>query len=547
LSGVLKETREDGDFLLKPAFEDVHQPAPSKSFPVKVRMSWAVSYQEFVNVVFLILLLALGGTVSIWVNWGMPNTSRALAIRKRLWETQTKLNGTGELVAAKWRVILAAQLEWILREMKSTLWVFPAFSTTLDAIEKKTSLLEEWIDIAYQIAVIREQMQQAQRKQRMPPTLLRFIEERCDHALEPLETGHTNDDELRTMHLAVTEALTILKGSTGPNQMLEQEITDRETRLLGGIEELKKSFESEFGNLIEDFKKHAALPLKPAVYADRDTVSAKILILTEFFDCVRRATLSAPPLAQAAAGGSSLTGLPVTAVASTAAAERLQRYKQRLFDHLRADSYESLCMARIFLEEMHQDIYPDAMVEELSPEPRLGIFTEPRVIEPGAPVRCSLIFSRDILNEAVARQEWTCVWDFGDSSQPRTGWAVFHTFPEHGTFTVQVKLHGLDSRSIEHKPIGTTLRVDAVRDGTSSTAPTTIKQRVFRILRLPKPHAETLLEASRLALVLAAAVFGLIAAAQDKIQDLTFLEAAAAVFALGFGADTLKNLVLRKS
>ena len=460
LSGLLKEPRQDGDFLLKPAFEDVHQPAATKIFPVKVRVSWAGPFQELANLCFVILLLILGGTVSIWVNWGMPNTSRALAIRKTLWEAQTKVNGTGELIAAKWRVVLAAQLEWVLREMKSVLWIFPSFSTTLDAIEQKTALLEEWIDIAYEVAVIRELTQQAHRKQRMPPTLLRTIEEHCEHALEPLETGHTNAEELRVMHMEVATAQALLKGATGINQVLEQEIGDRERRLLSGIEDLETSFGEDFGNLIDDFKKNLSMPLKPPVYTDRDIVSAKILILNEFRDCIRRATPATVSLARGAASGGSSSIIPDASNPGTEVGERLQRYHSRLFEYLRADSYESLCMARVFLEEMHQDIYADAMEVELSPEPRLAIVTEPRVIEPGAPVRCSLLFSREVLNDAVARQEWTCVWDFGDSSQPRTGWAVFHTFPEHGTFTVQVRLHGLDARPLEHKPIVTTLRVD---------------------------------------------------------------------------------------
>jgi hypothetical protein len=67
-----------------------------------------------------------------------------------------------------------------------------------------------------------------------------------------------------------------------------------------------------------------------------------------------------------------------------------------------------------------------------------------------------------------------------------------------------------------------------------------------RVLRLGRPHAETMLEASRLAMVLTIAVIGLVGSAQHQAQSLTLLQAAGAVFALGFGADTLKNLITQK-
>jgi hypothetical protein len=68
----------------------------------------------------------------------------------------------------------------------------------------------------------------------------------------------------------------------------------------------------------------------------------------------------------------------------------------------------------------------------------------------------------------------------------------------------------------------------------------------LRLLKMGKPHAETMLEASRLAMVLTLAVFGLVGSAQHQAETLTLLQAAGAVFTLGFGADTLKNLITQR-
>ncbi len=520
MDGLLKEPREDADFVLKPAFVDVHQPAASKTFPVKLRMSWDSPFQQFVNVLFLILLLTLGGILSVLVHWGIPNTSRALDLRKRVWELQTKLNGTGEMVAYKWRVTLGAQIEWVRREVRSAHWVLPAFATTLDEIEQKMQLFEKWIDTAYEVSIVREQSKQLQQKQRLPPTLLKWLGDHCDHALEPIETGHTTAEELAAMQTELNCARLLVKGATGANEALETDIKDRERLIAKKIDDLKQAFGLQFGNLIDDFRNSHEEPLEPAVYVDRDIIAVKLMMLSEFRDCVRHSELMEPSQRAAAAGA----GMAATmSGAGSVVADKPNEHRDRFFDCLRTDYYEQLCRARMYLEEMHQAIFPEAMMAELTPEPQLKIVTEPRVIAPGAPVRVSLVFNREILNIAVARQEWTCTWNFDDGTAPRAGWSVFHTFPKHGSFNISVQLSGSDGREIRHDAITARLKVDP----------------------LPTKHAETILEASRLGLVLAATVFGLLTTAQDKIQDLTFLEAAAAVMVLGFSADTLKNLVTR--
>ena len=532
LGGVLKEQRESAEFVLEPAFPDVNQPAPAKAFPVRLRLRWAGPYQDAVNLACLIALLVVGGTVSIWVNFGLPNTTRVLTLRKRIWQAQNKLNGTGELLAERWRVILGAQVDWVLREMRSTLWIFPAFSTTLDAMEKKTELLEEWIDVAYDVSVITERLQQAQRKMRIPPTLLRFVEQHCERAMSPLETAHTNDEELHGMRQEVSAAKACLEETSGPNHMLEETIANREASLRGRIDELRQSPAAEFSHLLDDFEAAAEQPLNPAVYPDRDLVSIKLALLAEFWDCVRRMTPTVAVKVQAA--GRSADVQMAQHDTEVGSLRRIEQAQPRFFDALRADTYHSLAHARLLLEEMHQDIYPDLLLNELSPEPRLRIVTEPRVLAPGAPVRCGLRFQREMFNDTAARQELTCLWTFGDGSQPRAGWTVFHTFPQHGVFPVEVKLLDPEARPVEHPALLAKVTVDCPKPRNGARL-------------IPKARPETLLEGSRLALVLAAAVFGLIATAQDKTQDLTTLQAAAAVFALGFGADTLKNMVLRKA
>jgi hypothetical protein len=193
---------------------------------------------------------------------------------------------------------------------------------------------------------------------------------------------------------------------------------------------------------------------------------------------------------------------------------------------------------------MKQDIYSEALqAEAAKTPPAMDFVTVPGEIEVGVPVLFKMVLERDILNGTPALREWKCEWDFGDGSKRENGWAVFHYFCEAGRYPVTVKLHDI----VAGMPI-TTLPARNVQIGGTRTGP----QERLKWLSSVFPRAwnwfspETKLEASRLMLVLAVAVIGLVAVAQQKVEGLTFLQAVGAVAALGFGADTLKNLVTQR-
>jgi hypothetical protein len=62
-----------------------------------------------------------------------------------------------------------------------------------------------------------------------------------------------------------------------------------------------------------------------------------------------------------------------------------------------------------------------------------------------------------------------------------------------------------------------------------------------------KLEPETRLEFIRLVIVLTLVLIGLMATARQQAQNLSFPEAVDAVVALGFGVDTIKNLIVQGS
>jgi hypothetical protein len=210
----------------------------------------------------------------------------------------------------------------------------------------------------------------------------------------------------------------------------------------------------------------------------------------------------------------------------------------RALEYIRTDAPETLRLARVFVSEMRQGVYEtDLLAEIKASPPRIAVLQDPLDCGSGSPVHFSAQFHRPLLNDSAAVDEWTCSWDFGDRTIGETGWEVYHWFRNSTLHQISVSIVNLNGECVLGKPL--TLDVDV--GATSRPLPW-----YRRLLKVGKPHAETMLEASRLAMVLTLAVFGLVGSAQHQAESLSLLQAAGAVFTLGFGADTLKNLITQR-
>ena len=537
-AGTLKDEIESGDLLLEPVLgQEAIPPLAAKVLPVSARIRfWSDGFQEFANVICVFLLLTAGGIASIWVHCGMPNTTRALAVQRRLNALSQQIDALGTDIPSQWRVLLASHPKRLCRSLSSMWWVFPAFAELLDRLENDVTMVEAWGAIAYDVSIVKRQMRQ-QQQQGIPPTVLSWVEDACSRALAPIETGLTNAEELQSMRADVKRARNYLALVADGTQItdLEKEVSDRETRIQSCLPIVAKAWPDQFGNLVEQVSNSVGTPMEPDLYIDRDTLTLKVSLLNEFRELRERAQALEPAVLAAAAGGA------ITGSASGSAVTRLEAHRERLFAYLRPDAPESLRLARLFVGEMRQDIYEPALLAEMRKTPPAVVArAQPVIAEPEAPVHFALRFSRDLLNDVAACQEWACTWNFGDGSQCEAGWEVYHSFSKAGLYDVSVEVADLDGQPVTQAPILQKTQVGRL------IGPMPTAERIRRAWRWSKPHAETMLEASRLALVLAVAVFGLVTTARQQATTLTTLEAIGAVFALGFGADTLKTLITER-
>lgn len=531
-AGTLKDDVVDSTLVLHPLMEaqdGVAPPAP-KLLPIKLRLRFfSAVFQEFWEFVWTLLLLLLGALASLAARYFIPNAVGALKLRRQLRQMDAKRSGMADGVASKWRVLLAYNIETCGEGLHDFPWSFPAFATRLAELQSQADMYGQWVEVAYAVGEVLDQVSPLLQNGRMPPSMLELVEQKCQEALQPIESGMTNADELQGMKTALKTAQDLITAvrTSAPIPALDAIIQEREKRLqaAGVMGSLNTGF-PQFAGLLTQVTANLGATLSPAVYVDRDMLSRKAELLLEYRELLVR--FGAGVMAAQVGGAPA----PLTQ-----ALTRLQAGFPRLENYIAPDSDQSLQKARLFLTEMRQDFYTTALTAAVnSAQPALGIHADRSPIETGVPVHFSLRFLRDELNDIAALREWTCHWNFDDGSDEEKGWDAHHRFKSAGNPTVSVTLVDLGGTVVA--------TAQPIRQTYTVTAPAVVKR---DWLRLPRLTPEAKIEAAHLLIVLAVALFGVFATARTKIETLGTFSAAAALVGLGFGADTLKNLITQKA
>ena len=532
VSGTLKDQVTPAKLILDPDFgAQVSQPLPSKEIPVSLRFSrFGPAVQQLVNAVFIFLFLAVGGLFSLFLNSGIPNYQGALALGRRLDDLKEKISGIDDSIESRWRVLLACHVNALQQQLEATPWWYPSFAPTLTTLSATGDMLQRWVDLAYEAALILHNT--SDRLDEVPPTVLMQIEEHCERAMTPMQTGFTKEEELTAMEADVDAAqrLLDLTLSQSPNPDLEKAIKGREAQLNTQQLGLLNGSYPQFKGVLDAALNTNGTPLNVVDYVKRDRISLKADLIRAYDERLKMvpapagATMAAAAgaVGGAGAGGGSSPVMPAARV-------RLLAHGDRLAAYLVPDTHESLRRAVLFSKEMEQDLYADGdskLVAAVRADPKkASISQDPQHLAVNVPAAFSLHFDDPILNEASARREWTCTWTFGADPETETGWVVSHVFDQPGTVNVTVDVKDLDGNPLA--ALTRPVLIAAVASGRFSLS------------------KETHLEGARLGIVLCLALFGLMATAQQKAQGLSFWEAIAAVVAIGFGAGVVKDIIVR--
>jgi hypothetical protein len=265
--------------------------------------------------------------------------------------------------------------------------------------------------------------------------------------------------------------------------------------------------------------------------------------------------------------------------------ERLAKRHCHLIDLLGTLSWRALREATNLVAQMREDIYEEDVLAEIEKQGQAEITYDTQKARPYLPVFLSITFKDSRFNGAAALQRMICHWSFPDGLN-EYGWKVCHYFSGDRRIystTPHIRARaitdpGSDNASpaqsaptplaeaghvsalrrlirIFHKPSparSITVVIEAVIRSQKSLEseevprpPLTSQLEIQRAA--PKERSRFLAEFLRFAIAFGVALAGLLSGALGQLEKLDLIPATVAILALGFGADSIKNLLTQNT
>ena len=501
--------------------------------------------RQKVSYALVILLLIAGGVSSLFISYSIPNRLKRLDVKEQLGTIARKTADLSTRIDSRLAVLVRLERSRILDSLQTRNSFSPDFSNLATQIKAAIDRLAARLAALQRLDIVLEQLEK-RLPTGVPPSQVDVIYRSLDGASVPLSKAEPDDDDLKAANDAVDQASTLIDQLSHLSDDFGKELYARARDLRAEIDSGLASSEA-FGRI------GTAVPgplsvlrqlpssldgFKQDKYAVFDNAVEKMLLMRDYALLLR-----------ASAGSPSTSNM----------SSHLQAMEPGFFEMLRREGWESLQSARLMLREMKENISPPQLIDGLGDA---FIAVNPEYAYESSPLELSVSFRNPLLNSATARMAITSQWEFGDGLSG-SGWSVSHYFmlrkedvggisrvtklfrrgwrrmfkgkpiARDGAFTVKVKFY--DS---EGKPV-----VDA--GGKPRVLETCVV--VHRSVLAQKVGERTWIETIKLAVALLVAIFALIAGAREQLAKLDLLPALTAVFAIGFGADTIKNLLGPKS
>jgi len=520
------ESTEGHSLLLYPVLPGTNasfdKSSPWKIIPVKASLSFfGTSSQEILGYAAIVAVLILGGLTSLLLSQALPNRLRRLDIRERLDDlarTTANLTNVGSRLQVRLR-LERNRLEDLLRSRNT---FSPDFAGIATRCHEGTVQLESRVVLAQQIDVALNRLEQ-KLTLGPPPSQIATIEELIEDAKVLLSKNELTDKDLEAAQTAINDAAKRCDLLNEPDELFGQALAKR-------VLDIASDIKTNFANDPVFQKLDTALPgpykavqrvpantltIVRAQYVELDMAVEKLLLMKEFV-------------------------LLFEGTQNPEMLQRLDQNRDKLLDYLQLQSWPAMRSARLLMRQMKDDVYSRRVGEVLA-KGLASIVVKPMRAYHRAPLELCVCFQSDALENAAAREDWTCQWAFGDDMN-ETGWSVSHYF--------ELERNGRLKRPAPNDYAVKATFLDGNGDvlvDPATNEPLTLEKPVTVFPNRPQPwfgdRART--ELVKLVAALFIAVFALVSGAREQLMKLDILPGIIAVFTIGFGADTIKNLLTK--
>jgi hypothetical protein len=553
LTDLVRPRSKNGTLLLR-----LHGPAgearellPSEAVPVSLSM-WRLGAEttQFLFAIYVMVFLLIGGLLSLLGSSVLPNMLKKVAFRRQIVDLATRTSGISTRIDSYLRVLLRLER----KKIDIALGEVGAFSlSAVERFEDVTVLIDRLsrrLQITERLDDMRRRFEEASAT--APPSISEVIDRTLQLAANRLHSFALSDEDVLTANGFLDTAgasLGMLDDQEAQAKLIAANFKQLKNRLLTFPEpyyvDIKAMLLGIF-KVVDGPFDDAQNIVHPMFFAIDHAIAA---VQTALDYSMVRATIPAE-------GGNQ------TAEPGRSARERLLAHEGELIGLLGTLSWKSLRGAMILVQQMREGIYEDDVLREIGKKRINGerparVVFDTQVARPYRPVYFSIAFDDPRFRGAAALSHLGFRWSFpgeleeegvrvchyfeGNESRKdkqKTIEAVAEPPKKEGRRGKEKKGKGNFNRVIRRIPIVVSIQSHKDLDA-YDTIEGEIPLQSSQVHRSPRAFAEGM----RFLIAFGVALAGLEAGALDQLAKLDFFPATIAVVALGFGADSIKNLL----
>ena len=481
----------------------------------------------------VVLTLLLGGLLSLIANSVLPSILRKLTLRRQVNQLAQPARSISTRVDPYLRTLLRMERKRLDLLLRRSWALSPASGENFESVAAGINRFRQHLKVTERLDELRRRLEQDAVVS--PPSAIDDIDSKLQLAENNLRSFSLTDDELNTATRfldAAEGSLAMLGDHTALAQLTAANFRDLKVRqkllAYSYYSDLYTALPGLFEMLNQPFDDPRNIT-RPMIFAIDYGIAA--LQLAFDFAILR---VSAP--AVATGGGD--------APPRQSPRQRLIARQGELISLLGTLSWSALRELRVLLQQMRENIYESDILEEIANTGQAEIAFDPRVVHAYSPVAFSIRFRDPRFNGAAAAKRLTCAWDF--PRQPiEKGWQICHFF------------RGNEAKRDDGRDAIVSVRVESPKAAEGGS--TLMSSETARLLRSTletrfevqrperPPYSGAMAESVRFFIAFGVALAALFSGALQQLDRLDFLPAMIAVLAIGFGADTVKNLLVQTS
>lgn len=508
---------------------------PERTLPINLQMrKLSPAWTSFWSHMFVALILLLGGLLSLVGNSVLPNILRKITLRRQVVAFGERISSVSTRVDIQLTALLRLErkrLELLLKKA----WAFSLSSVeTLDEVSEGVDRLTKRLKVAERLDELRRRLEEV--ASTAPPSVTDDIESKLQMAASELQLFTLTEEEVIAANGYMDKAnagLEMLGNTEALSRMIAGNFRDLKVRQkflpYSYYNDLKAALPGLFEMLNQPFDDFRNIPRQMIFAIDYGVAALQLA----FDYAVMRESV-------AASVGSAPVPGQASGPASQSARDRLIAHQKELVDLLGTLSWAALRELRALVQEMRENLYDRDVLEEIATKGQAEIVLDPKTVRPFQPLHFSIRFKDPRFNDSAAMRRLTCKWDFpGDSLEQ--GWRIYHFF------------QGNEANREEGPDVPVSVRVESMKSAALATAASgkaaarPLRSNLSAMVELRRgersSYSRAFAEAVRFLIAFGVALAALLAGALQELEKLDFLPAVIAILALGFAADSVKNLL----